>query len=320
MTPLLTIDRLFCRFPVKQGALHPVQDLSLRIEPGEAVALVGESGCGKSLTASAIMGLIPPPGEITAGSIRFDGLEMVGEDDTLQRVRGRSIGMIFQEPMTSLNPVLTIGFQVSEPLRLHLGMGRREAEQTAISLLERVGITDASHRFHTYPHQLSGGMRQRVMIAMAIACSPRLLVADEPTTALDVTIQAQILDLIHRLRAETGMGLLLITHDLGIVAQRTERTYVMYTGMIVEESDTDRLVREPLHPYTRGLLDSLPGRTPPGRPLPVIPGMVHPPTTPHRLCPFIDRCSCRFSRCDETLPGLVETLPGRFVRCHLYSS
>ncbi|GAB4299442.1 MAG: ABC transporter ATP-binding protein [Desulfuromonadia bacterium] len=319
MPPLLSVDRLSCRFPTKRGALFPLQEVSLSIQQQEAVALVGESGCGKSLTAAGIMGLIPPPGEITSGNIRFDGKELIGNEDAIRNVRGRSIGMIFQEPMTSLNPVLTIGFQIAEPLRFHLGLGRREAEDTVLSLLEKVGIPDGKHRFHSYPHQLSGGMRQRVMIAMAIACSPRLLLADEPTTALDVTIQAQILDLIDRLRYETGMGLFLITHDLGIVAQRTERTYVMYTGMIVEEGDTLSVVREPLHPYTIGLLDSLPRRTPPGRPLPVIPGTVRPPYAIHRLCPFIERCPRRFSRCDETLPPLVEAASRRHVRCHLYS-
>lgn len=321
MSSLLEIERLCCRFRFKQGEeFHPIQDLSLRVDGGEAVALVGESGCGKSLTAASIMGLIPPPGELWRGSIRFDGDELRGDDDAMRRVRGRSIGMIFQEPMTSLNPVLTIGFQISEVLSVHEGLSPRDARERAVALLSRVGMPNPSTRVDEYPHQLSGGMRQRVMIAMAIACSPRLLLADEPTTALDVTIQAQILDLIETLVRESGMGLLLITHDLAVVAQRTERTYVMYTGMIVEEAATDQLIADPLHPYTKGLLDSLPRRTPPGRPLPVIPGSVGRSCRIHTLCPFIERCPCRFSACERTLPPLVEVQPGRFVRCLLHTS
>ncbi len=295
---LLEISNLTTIIPTPEATVHAVNGASLQLERGQTVALVGESGSGKSMTARSILGLIPAPGRISSGSIRFDGRELVGiPEEELRLLRGNRIAMIFQEPMTSLNPVLRIGDQLSEPLLLHRGLDRATAKAHAIELLQQVGIPAAEERLRDYPHQLSGGQRQRVMIAMALACDPELLIADEPTTALDVTIQAQILSLIDQLRQDKGLALLLITHDLGIVAQRADWVHVMYAGRVVESAATDELLANPLHPYTRGLLASLPENSRPGQPLQAIAG--HPPRLTEDLtgCPFRERCPDARSCC-----------------------
>lgn len=298
-----------------------MEEVSLRVAEGEAHALVGESGCGKSVTALSILRLIPsPPGEIVSGEILFEGQDLLKlSDERMRAVRGNRISMVFQEPMTSLNPVFTVGFQIEEVLRLHRGMGKKEAHDETVRLLDLVGIPSPALRVRDYPHRLSGGMRQRVMIAMALAGSPALLIADEPTTALDVTIQAQILDLLRRLMGEMGLTVLLITHNLGIVAQFVRFVTVMYAGRVVEESPVGALFAEPLHPYTTGLLGSVPvpGRVPPKSPLPAIPGQVPGPFTVRTGCRFADRCAHRFDRCGEE-PPLI-TKEGRSVRCWLHA-
>ncbi|MFH1028369.1 MAG: ABC transporter ATP-binding protein, partial [Pseudomonadota bacterium] len=271
MSNLLTIKDLHVSFPSAHGVVEAVSGVSLALDKGSVLALVGESGSGKSMTAFSIMRLVPPPGMVSAGEILFEGQDLAGlSEEAMRSVRGRRISMIFQEPMTSLNPVLRIGDQITEPLLLHNRISGREADQQGVELLKKVGITSAGDRMRDYPHQLSGGMRQRVMIAMALACHPALLIADEPTTALDVTIQAQILELLDSLRVDTGLGMLLITHDLGIVAERSDHTSVMYSGQIVESAPTDLLLSAPRHPYTRALLASLPQYAEPGKPLNII--------------------------------------------------
>jgi len=313
---LLTITGLVTRFRLPAGVLTAVNGVDLHLKEGETVALVGESGCGKSVTAASILRLVPPPGEIAAGAITFEGNDLLAADDEgMRQIRGNRIGMIFQEPMTSLNPVFRIGDQIGEGLILHRKLSHTAALDEAMRLLAEVGIPAPAERCRDYPHQLSGGMRQRVMIAMALACKPRLLIADEPTTALDVTIQAQILELIDRLKDENRMALLLITHDLGVVAERAARTMVMYAGRIVEEGPTRELFDNPLHPYTAGLLASLPQRAVPGEPLRTIPGSV-----PNLLgdipgCGFCDRCPDRHHPCDRETPPLREITPGHSVRC-----
>jgi len=313
---LLTITGLVTRFRLPAGVLTAVNGVDLHLKEGETVALVGESGCGKSVTAASILRLVPPPGEIAAGAITFEGNDLLAADDEgMRQIRGNRIGMIFQEPMTSLNPVFRIGDQIGEGLILHRKLSHTAARDEAMRLLAEVGIPAPAERCRDYPHQLSGGMRQRVMIAMALACKPRLLIADEPTTALDVTIQAQILELIDRLKDENRMALLLITHDLGVVAERAARTMVMYAGRIVEEGPTRELFDNPLHPYTAGLLASLPQRAVPGEPLRTIPGSV-----PNLLgdipgCGFCDRCPDRHHPCERETPPLREITPGHSVRC-----
>lgn len=319
MPDLLTVRGLTTRFRLAEGDVHAVNGIDFAVAEGETVAVVGESGCGKSVTALSLLRLILPPGMITAGEILFEGRDLLGlTDEEMRGIRGNRIAMIFQEPMTSLNPVFPIGRQIAEGLVLHRGLSRREALEEATRLLAQVGIPSPAERLRDYPHQLSGGMRQRVMIAMALACTPRLLIADEPTTALDVTIQAQILELMDRLREENRMALLLITHDLGVVAERADRTLVMYAGRIVEEGPTDRLLTAPLHPYTEGLLASLPQRSEPGRPLTTIPG--HVPSLFGALtgCGFCSRCPQRQWECDRELPQLREIAPGHRVRCWKY--
>jgi len=316
---LLEITDLFTLIPTSQGTVHAVNGVSLSLERGQTVALVGESGSGKSMTARSIMGLIPKPGTISNGSIRFSGQELVGlSQEELRLLRGNRIAMIFQEPMTSLNPVLKIGDQLTEPLQLHRKLDHKSAIQQAITLLQHVGITSPEQRIKDYPHQLSGGQRQRVMIAMALACDPEVLIADEPTTALDVTIQAQILELIDRLRLEKGLALLLITHDLGIVAQRADWVHVMYAGRIVESSATEDLIATPLHPYTRGLLASLPENSKPGSPLTTIPG--HPPQLIGESsgCPFRERCTDAKPVCHTTMPEQRDMGQNHLVRCWNY--
>lgn len=317
---LLKVTGLSTHFPSAEGTVKAVDNLDLALSAGEALAIVGESGCGKSMTALSLLRLVPSPGVITAGEIVLEGRNLLLlPEQEMRRVRGNIVSIIFQEPMTSLNPVFRIGDQIAEGLRLHRGLTAREAREEAIDMLHRVGIPSASSRYSDYPHQLSGGMRQRVMIAMALSCKPRLLIADEPTTALDVTIQAQILELIDGLKQELGTGLLLITHDLGIVAERTDRTAIMYAGKIVETGPTGAILSKPLHPYTEGLLASLPQRSEPGRPLAVIPGQVPNLLTGLPGCGFCDRCPSKEWRCRTEQPPLREMGAGRFVRCWKYS-
>lgn len=320
MTMLLQVSGLSTHFAVPGGAVKAVDSLDISLAEGETLSIVGESGCGKSATAFSLLRLVPDPGRIVAGSILFEGRDLLLLPEAeMRRIRGNRMAMIFQEPMTSLNPVFRIGDQIGEGLRLHQGATESEAREKAIDMLNRVGIPSPSSRYDDYPHQLSGGMRQRVMIAMALICGPRLLIADEPTTALDVTIQAQILELMDRLKADLGMGLILITHDLGIVAERSDRTAIMYAGRIVESGPTPEVLDNPLHPYTTGLLASLPQRAERGKPLPVIPGQVPALTAPMPGCGFCDRCPDREWRCSQDLPPLQERGGGHSVRCWKYS-
>jgi oligopeptide/dipeptide ABC transporter ATP-binding protein len=303
--PLLEIAGLTVRFRTERGAFAAVDGLDLRVARGEFLGIVGESGSGKSVTARAIMGLVRQPGRIAGGSIRFDGEELVGRSDAeLQRLRGKRMAMIFQEPMSSLNPVFTVGEQIAEVVRLHDRLPRAAAWTRAIEMLARVGIPAAAERAAAYPHQLSGGMRQRVMIAMALACDPELLIADEPTTALDVTIQAQILDLLRRLRDELGLTVLLITHDLGVIAEQADRVAVMYAGRVIEEAPTGPLFAQPMHPYTRGLLDSIPELDRSVEELPAIEGTVPAPLALPPGCRFAPRCRFAEPACDESDPPL----------------
>ncbi|MBK5275211.1 MAG: ABC transporter ATP-binding protein [Desulfuromonadales bacterium] len=317
MQPLLSITDLHTGFYGPNGVTaRAVNGVSLCIENGTTVALVGESGSGKSMTALSVMRLVPPPGRITSGDITFEGSNLLDLSDAeMRKIRGSRISMVFQEPMTSLNPVLRIGDQVIEPLVLHRRMTKNEATDQGIELLHKVGIPSARERMRDYPHQLSGGMRQRVMIAMALACNPALLIADEPTTALDVTIQAQILELIGTLRKSSNMGILLITHDLGIVAERSDHTCVMYAGRIVEEAPTRELLNNPGHPYTLALLASLPQNSAPGKPLATITGQAPGLTATLPGCGFCDRCPVVSPECRRELPPLREVSPGHTVRC-----
>jgi oligopeptide/dipeptide ABC transporter ATP-binding protein len=305
------------------GAVHAVDNVSFNVRRGEAVALVGESGCGKSVTAMSIMRLIAPPGKITSGEVRFRGRNLAAlSEREMRNVRGNDIAMVFQEPMTSLNPVFKIGAQVAEAIRIHRKVGKKEAWKQAGEMLELVSIPDPHKRLHDYPHQLSGGMRQRVMIAIALSCDPELLIADEPTTALDVTIQAQIMELLASLQKKLGLAVLLITHDLGVVAEFCERIIVMYTGRIVEEAPVRQLFASPAHPYTRGLLKSLPGAalvagTPIGR-LPTITGMVPPITALPQGCKFNPRCPDVMDICLGREPAIMPVAPGQGARCYLH--
>lgn len=280
------------------------------------MALVGESGCGKSVTAFSIMQLLQKPGEISAGEILFLGTDLNGSGEkSMRALRGSAISMIFQEPMTSLNPVLKTGFQISEAIMLHRKQTRKEADAATIELLSMVGIPAAEERYHSYPHQLSGGMKQRAMIAMALACNPKLLIADEPTTALDVTIQAQILTLMDSLKTKTGMSLLLITHNLGIVARHADSTVIMYAGYAIESAPTAVILDKPLHPYTKGLLASLPQSGSPGTRLTAIAGSLSPDQHAVPGCPFEPRCPVRFERCLIEMPPLIEVAPEHRAAC-----
>jgi oligopeptide/dipeptide ABC transporter ATP-binding protein len=316
-TPLLQVDDLRVRFWTRRGLVHAVNGISFDVRPGETLGLVGESGCGKSVTALATMGILPRAARIPSGSIKLEGRELLGLSERgWRRVRGKEIAMIFQDPMTSLNPVMTVGAQLRESIEEHLDLDRRAATKRAIELLDQVGIPSAADRLKSYPHQFSGGMRQRVMIAMALACEPKLLIADEPTTALDVTIQAQILDLLRELVAERDTALVLITHDLGVVAGTCERVQVMYAGTLVETGTADQLFATPRHPYTLGLLQSVPrldiGRRQPLRPIPGSPrNMLSEPTS----CPFAPRCRYRIDRCTEELPLLEPLDTGQRAAC-----
>jgi oligopeptide transport system ATP-binding protein len=305
--PILKVEDLITRFNTPEGTVYAVNGVSFEMSEGETLGVVGESGCGKSVTMLSVLQLIPrPPGKIVSGKALFHGNDLLSlTPDEIRTVRGAQIAMIFQDPMTSLNPVLTIGKQVSEPLMLHLGMTKKDAEERVVELLRLVGIPESEKRLTQYPHQFSGGMRQRVMIAMALACNPQILIADEPTTALDVTIQAQIIDLVKKLRDEIGMSVVWITHDLGVVAGMAQRMMVMYAGFIIEEAPVKELYAHPTHPYTLGLLRSLP-RLDMGQKekLNVIPGL--PPLLLERPvgCPFAPRCPYAFERCVENPPLL----------------
>jgi peptide/nickel transport system ATP-binding protein len=322
---LLEVERLQTHFGTPDGVVRAVEGLSFHIEAGETLAIVGESGCGKSVTSMSILRLIQePPGKI-AGAIRFLGRDLLTLPEAeMRKLRGNDISMIFQEPMTSLNPVLTIGRQIGETLRLHQGMNGRQAEERSVEMLTLVGIPAPGRRVREYPHQLSGGMRQRVMIAMALACNPKLLIADEPTTALDVTIQAQILDLMRDLKTRLGSAIMLITHDLGVVAEMAQRVVVMYAGRKVEEAPVNEIFANPQHPYTRGLLGAVPklgssllmdeggGRTK----LAEIPGLVPSLRKPIIGCAFAGRCLSAVDVCRSVAPAVEEKRPGHSVACH----
>ena len=319
MTRVLEVTNLRVSFPgAGQGRFYPVDGVSFSLERGEMLALVGESGCGKSLTSLALLQLIPPPGRSESGSaIRLGDTDVLAlRGEALRRIRGRRIGMIFQDPMTSLNPVFTVEAQIVEGILAHFKLPSAEARQRALQLLQEVGIPDPVERLKAYPHQLSGGMRQRVMIAIALAAEPEILVADEPTTALDVTVQAQILEVLDSLRAKRGMAVLLITHDLGIVAGRADRVAVMYAGQIVEEASTPRLFANPSHPYTQGLFASVPRITGPLRRLNPIRGSVPAASAWPTGCRFRPRCPQAFDR-SEFEPPLIPVEPDHRMRCWL---
>jgi len=319
MTRALDVRDLRVSFPAADGRrFYPVDGVSFSLDRGETLALVGESGCGKSLTSLALLRLVPPPGRIEAGSaVRLGDTDVLAlEGDALRDIRGRRIGMIFQDPMTSLNPVFTAGDQIAEGIRAHFRVSKSEARERALALLQEVGIPDPAGRLDAYPHQLSGGMRQRVMIAIALAAEPEILVADEPTTALDVTVQAQILEVLDRLRQARGMAVLLITHDLGIVAGRADRVAVMYAGQIVEEATTTELFAHPSHPYTQGLFASVPRITGPVQRLTPIGGTVPPATAWPSGCRFRPRCPQAFDK-SELDPELLSVGPGHRMRCWL---
>ena len=320
--PLLEVTDLRTYFTTDAGVARAVDGVSLHVGTGETLGIVGESGCGKTVTALSILGLIPsPPGEIMAGSsIRFNDEELLEvKPARLREIRGNMISMIFQEPMTSLNPVFTVGHQIEEVLRLHRGLSKREARAAGVALLAEVGISEPDQRYDAYPHQMSGGMLQRVMIAIALSCEPHLLIADEPTTALDVTIQAQILDLLVELQHARGMALLLITHDLGVIAEVCDRVVVMYGGQIVETGTTEEILTRPEHPYTQGLLASLPGIGDRDVRLNPIPGTVPSAEEWPEGCRFRDRCSFAWERCVESAPDLlpVDGSSSRSARCWL---
>jgi oligopeptide/dipeptide ABC transporter ATP-binding protein len=317
--PLLLVDELRIAFHTDRGPARAVDGVSFTLDAGETVGLVGESGCGKSLTALSLLRLLPDGASVASASrITFEQHDVLSlPERDLRRLRGRRLAMVFQEPMTALNPVLTVGDQVAEVLRVHTTLDRATAWQRAVDMLTQVGITDADTRARQYPHELSGGMRQRVMIAMALVLEPALLIADEPTTALDVTIQAQILDLLRTLRERTGMAMLLITHDLGIVAEMAARVLVMYAGEVVEEAPVEQLFAAPGHPYTVGLLAAVPTLDLARERLQTIPGTVPPPTDWPAGCRFRARCPHAWDRCAVDAPALVQLGPAHRVRCHL---
>jgi len=321
MKTLLEIKNLKTHFFTHEGIVKAVDGVSLKINQGETLGIVGESGSGKSVTALSIMRLIPqPPGKIINGEVYFEGQDLLKlNDKEIREVRGKKISMIFQEPMTSLDPVFTIGHEIIETIQLHQGLSKTEAREKAIDILKIVGIPDVEKRIDNYPHELSGGMRQRVMIAMALSCNPTLLIADEPTTALDVTIQAQILRLINDLKNKFGASVMLITHDLGVIAEMCDYVAVMYAGHIVEYTDVYTLFKHSLHPYTKGLSKSIPRLDVEVEHLDVIPGIV-----PNLLdlpsgCPFHPRCNFCFEKCVEEIPELIEIEDSHLVKCHLFS-
>ncbi len=323
MSHLLEVKSLQTHFPTRAGLVRAVNGVSFYLDRGELLGLVGESGCGKSITALSIMRLIAPPGKIVGGEIMFDDKQLLELSEAeMRQIRGDDIAMIFQDPMTSLNPVFTVGEQIAEALRLHRKLSRKAARAAAIEAMREVSIPDPARRVDDYPHQLSGGMRQRVMIAMALACDPKLIIADEPTTALDVTIQAQILELLDELRKNRELAVLLITHDLGVVAEVADRVAVMYTGRIVEESSVEELFARPKHPYTEGLLRSVPKLTSASvaraQRLETIEGVVPSPTDLPPGCHFAPRCPYRIPRCTEEEIPLYNLESGAKVRCVLF--
>ena len=323
MAHLLEVRNLQTHFPTRAGLVRAVDGVSFHLDRGELLGLVGESGCGKSMTALSVMRLITPPGKIVNGEILFDGKDLLKlSDSEMREMRGDDIAMIFQDPMTSLNPVYTVGEQIAEALRLHRKLSRSQARNATIEAMREVAIPDPARRVNDYPHQLSGGMRQRVMIAMALACNPKLLIADEPTTALDVTIQAQILELLDELRKQRELAVLLITHDLGVVAEVADRVAVMYTGRIVEESPVEELFARPKHPYTEGLLRSVPRLTVAdlnkNERLETIEGVVPSPTDLPPGCHFAPRCRHRMPRCTAEEIPLYQLEGNVEVRCVLY--
>ena len=318
---LLSVKNLSTEFPVKKGIVRAVEDVSFDVDAGEILAIVGESGSGKSVTSLSVMGLLAEPGHVAGGSMEFEGKDLTKLSEKQYReLRGNDMAMIFQEPMTSLNPVYRVGKQITEAIRTHEKVSKAEAKTRAVDLLRKVGIPSPEARINDYPHQMSGGMRQRVMIAMALACNPKLLIADEPTMALDVTIQAQILDLLRRLRDDTGMAVLLITHDLGVVSETADRVVVMYCGQVVEEADVRELFDHPMHPYTLGLLKSIPRlEDDDTKRLYMIKGMVPNPLEMPPGCHFSDRCDSCMDICRQQIPDLVD-LDGHKVRCFLYEN
>jgi oligopeptide/dipeptide ABC transporter ATP-binding protein len=321
--PLLRIQNLKTYFYTEDGIVKAVDGVDLEVYPGEVLGLVGESGCGKSVTSLSIMRLIAPPGKIVEGEIWFDGQNLLSlPEKQMIAIRGNRISMIFQQPQTALNPVFKVGDQIVEVLQIHRQMDRKTAWERAVEMLRLVGIPDPERRAQAYPHELSGGMAQRVMIAMALACEPALLIADEPTTALDVTIQAQILDLMRNLRQQINTAIILITHDLGVVAEMAERVAVMYAGQIVEQAEVNALFDTPLHPYTQGLLESIPVLGEFKERLAVIPGSVPNLINLPPGCRFAPRCQARVKYglkiCEQEMPALQEITPGHRVRCWLY--
>jgi len=318
MAPVLEVSGLTTVFHTRTGIVRAVQDVSFSVDAGETLAIVGESGCGKTMTALSLMRLIPtPPGQITGGTVKLAGTDLLALDEaSMRKMRGSQIAMIFQEPMTALNPLFTVGRQIAEMVSLHENVSRRAANARAVEMLHHVRIPAPERRAKEYPHQMSGGMRQRAMIAMALACKPKVLIADEPTTALDVTIQAQVLDLIGDLRKELGTAVVLITHDLGVVAETADRMIVMYAGRKVEEGRTKDLFADPCHPYLQGLLASVPrlGAAGSGR-LREIPGMVPPLSDLPLGCAFAPRCPVAIGPCIETIPPLTSKRPGHAAAC-----
>jgi oligopeptide transport system ATP-binding protein len=318
MAELLNVQGLETQFRTREGVVHAVNGVSFRLKEGETLGIVGESGCGKSVSVMSMLGLIPtPPGKVVAGKALYQGKDLLKlSDKEIRHFRGEQIGMVFQDPMTSFNPVLTIGHQVSEPLMIHYGVHRQQGLERAVEMLELVGIPKAKDRLNDYPHQFSGGMRQRVMIAMSLICNPQILIADEPTTALDVTIQAQIVELVKRLRDELNMAIIWITHDLGIIAGLADRVAVMYAGYVIEEANLKPLYAEPQHPYTIGLLHSLPRMDETkNRRLASIDGL--PPVLLEKpnYCPFAPRCSFALERCWKENPPLIPVGPDHFAAC-----
>ncbi|MFK7898361.1 MAG: ABC transporter ATP-binding protein [Myxococcota bacterium] len=317
MSALLQVRNLRTAFPSSNGPLPVVDDVSFDLSRGEVLALVGESGSGKSMTAFSTLRLVPKPGRVVSGQVLLDGVDLLGLSvGEMRKIRGARISMIFQEPMTCLNPVVQVGRQVVEAIQLHEDMPTADARARTRELFAEVGIPDPEARLDAYPHQLSGGLKQRVMIAMALSTRPEMLIADEPTTALDVTVQAQILTLLRDLHRERNAAIVLITHDLGIVNELADRVAVMYAGKLVEVADRETLLTHPLHPYTQGLLRSIPALAAPGEPLPEIPGVVPPPAEWPAGCRFSTRCSRCFDPCARTLPGELVSAEGRRVWCH----
>lgn len=317
---LLEVKNLETQFEMRKGIIKAVNDVSFSIDKGEVLAVVGESGSGKSVTSLSVMGLLQDPGKVVGGEVLFKGEDLLKKNKKeMQEIRGNHISMIFQEPMTSLNPVYRVKDQLTESIMLHMGLTKNEALERAVEMLKLVGIPSARERANDYPHQMSGGMRQRVMIAMALACNPELLIADEPTTALDVTIQAQILELLEEMRKKFNMAVLLITHDLGVVSETADRVVVMYCGKVMENAKVKELFDNPLHPYTNGLLKSLPRLEDDSEePLYMIKGMVPNPLRMPSGCPFSDRCEKCMERCTKEMPE-IRNIDGHEVRCFLYS-